>query len=281
MKVLKRLFSSIILVFILFSASFSQTNSIVRKIAFIDKSELLSSSSEINRVKTAYKILDFSGCFPIYGNQIFKIVKDLRNSLLTEEDRTQKQNELKEILKLQREDYLRKEKVILQPIVNEISASIKKIEIDNNIKIFDYDEFTENNGLVFVDPDLNITTKFIEYFNNFNDKSGELILTIPDSKIAILNSETLYRIKNVEEDSKRYNLLVGKKSEELSDSEIKFADNFLKLISRISEEIKQFAYDKKFTLIFKSKDGFPPEIKDLESIEITEDFIQYFNNKYP
>lgn len=291
MKVLKRLFSSIILVFILFSASFSQEKAgdFSNQIVFIDQFQYYEEKTGIKRIVKAYKQLDISGCSPANSSEISKIANELKNTDLTTEAPLEKELLLKKLLGEQyqewKEDYKRREKILVEPISKEIADLIKEIETRNSLKIIFADEVSGFGSLLFYDEKLDITQDFIDSYNDPKKDFGNVGLNVPQSKIALINTEKFYDqntgLKQVLLEFIKIESIANKSNETLTESEKIRRKDYSRFLSGIGTEIEQFSKSKGFNITFDSSRKLPEKLVNIDSQDITEEFIQYYNNKYP
>ncbi len=108
MKKLKVLFSSIILVFLLFSATFSQEKvaDFSEQIVFIDKYQFEEEKTGIKRIVQAYNYLCPGGS-SVTLSEILEIDKELKNPNLPTEVRIEKELLIKKLKEKDFQDYKR------------------------------------------------------------------------------------------------------------------------------------------------------------------------------
>lgn len=276
-----RILSSVILVFILFSASFSQENFIVKKIGFIDRYALEDNETGIKAITNAYEDLYIEECF----SPIQQILYHLKKPDLSPEERNKKEILLKDLVEESKKIRENREKIVLEPIYKKVFEFINIIEKNNNFTILFADELYLNKSLLFVEKDLDFSDSFIKAFDTPNIRVESIKVNIPDSRIALMNTERFYDtdsgLKQLLLEFKKIEPITNRINETLTDSEKIRRNDYSKFISNIGQEIVEFSKNKGFNIVFDSSKKLPQQLQNVDSKDITEEFIQYFNNKYP
>ncbi|HSK70649.1 MAG TPA: hypothetical protein VK892_03055 [Pyrinomonadaceae bacterium] len=269
-----KLFSSFLIIFLLFSVGFAQeTNAgFPKKIAFINKFAFYDDVKGIKKLSQTRYVIDQLSCFPLHYSEISEIRRELENPDLKPKERERKETHLKTLLREQEEawkkQYEKVKKILVDPILIEISDSLKKIETQNNIIIIDAPELDEKGYILGIDFKFDITEKFINYFNNKSKTNGEnLNLDIPESKIGVINLDLLF-------DQQR-GIKILKNSEINSTN---FCSNKI-FCKEFSTFTQSYTLKNGFSFIFDSCKNLPEEIRKLVDKDVTQDFIDNFNNK--
>jgi hypothetical protein len=195
-------------------------------------------------------------------------------------------------------------KLLVEPVLLEISESLKQIEIQNNVIILELGKLAEKEQLLAFDKKFDITRQFINFFNNKAGNPNETLkLEIPESKIALIDTRQfedeengLKRHSNL---SKQFFAEVNKEMEkefgtakpDLNPETIRnFIQRFPHRIShrefgqeliKIGKAIQTFAEQKEFSFIFDSSKQLPPELRRFPIQDITKEFISYYNQNNP
>ncbi len=158
-------------------------------------------------------------------------------------------------------------KKLANPILNEISISLKRFEIENNILILDAVELNKNRLVLAVDERFDITKQFIKYFNDKSGTSGESFeLPVLSNKIATINSTNFF-----DKENGISNLIKAKKVCDLNDfSEINEC-------SKIGNAITSFAERNNFSFIFDSGKELPEVVNKYQTTDVTQQFISEYN----
>jgi hypothetical protein len=232
---IKTLLISNFLVLLLFFASFVQVTDkgLPKKTAFYNEFAL---EDDIKRLSDAYRQTGMIDCFPTPCNK-----------------------ETKEKVA----------KIILEPILKEISDSLRQIEIHNNLVILNGAKLQENGQLLTVNKKFDITKQFLAIFNNTSKTSKEdLFLDVPESKIGLINTEILF------DKQKGIKGLMNPKNANKSCAEITICVEVFKFM--------QFYTDNKgFSSIFDSSKQLPKEISEIRTEDATLDFIFEYNKNNP
>lgn len=221
---LKTAFYTIIFVFLLFSASFSQAVSgdLPMNIAFINDTEFYLKEIGIKRIEQAYNHVNSPFNLPTLRT-ISELTEELKNKDLSSKEREEKETLLKKILDQKQKDFEKREKTLLEPILKDISKKIEQLEMQNNLEILFFDELFKKRSLLYVDVKLDITKQFIADFNSSADKSQILTLNLPSSRIALINTDNFFDkkvgINNLVEEFKKIELIYKKPHETLTESE--------------------------------------------------------------
>lgn len=139
--------------------------------------------------------------------------------------------------------------------------------------------------MLFYEEKLDITPDFIDSFNDSKKDFGDVGLNVPQSKIALINTEKFYDkdtgLKQLLLEFKKIESIANKSNETLTESERLLRKDYIKFLGNIGNEFKEFSKIKGFNAVFDSSRKLPQQLQNVESTDITEEFIQYFNNKYP
>lgn len=165
-----------------------------------------------------------------------------------------------------REQYEKRKRVLVDPILNEITGTLKRLESENNITILDGVELEENSLLLAFDSQFNMTDTLISYFNNKPRKSSEALkLDVAPSKVGSINTTILFDQKiGIKGFSEIYSF------EELCKNKQKCTE--------LSNKLQLFALGRGFSIILDSKKPLPDKLKELVSTDLTLEFIGQFNN---
>lgn len=279
----RNIFITIFLLFILFSVSFSLENNSQdnKAIAFIDRFTLEDGETGIKEISNTYQLMYADGCF----SPISQLAYKLQEKNLSEEKRKQLEILLKKYIEEAKTIHENREKALLDPVYSKIFDSIKSIESKNNLKILFSDELYLNKNILFFDDDLDISNIFIKTFNTKTKDFNNFILEIPQSKIALLNTEIFYDkesgIIGLQSEYRKIENTLNKSNDLLSESEKNLQKDYSKYLAKIGKEIKDFSKMKGFNVAFDSSTKLPQELKNVDSQDITDEFIKHFNTKYP
>ncbi|HWJ27197.1 MAG TPA: hypothetical protein VNS32_11685 [Flavisolibacter sp.] len=162
--------------------------------------------------------------------------------------------------------YERGKKILLDPVLAEISNKIKEFERKNNLLMLDGADMEEKGYMLAFDARTDVTKQFIRFWNDGTIASSILELNLPTSKIGLINSKTLF--------IKSSALKINGQAKEAN---IKQYCTDRKLCDNLFKAFLSFGYEKGFTLIFDSSKPLPKELAELPAEDVTEDFISTFN----
>lgn len=160
----------IICLFLLNSTQFAQDNS--ARIAFYSKNSFYADKiAFIQKLVETEKLLyecDFSMQHLL--DKISKVENELKSTSLSKEQRKIKEKEY-EIVKAELnthknnriENFEKRKKIILQPILNEVDKAINILEKENNVIFVDLDELTENGLLLSFNEGFDLSKSLISF----------------------------------------------------------------------------------------------------------------------
>ncbi len=177
----------------------------------------------------------------------------------------------KKILEIYKESYIRREKIIVEPVRNKISALLKQVENQNDIVLIDGVKLDEESLLLSFDERLDISKQFTAYFNKSEKFDKPLKLNIPDIRIAVINTELFYdKQKGIK------NLL---KLTASSFEAKKFcSEPFLCL--EIIKSIQSFAKKDGCGMVLDSSKNLPAELSNFQMVDLTQKFINEYNSNH-
>jgi hypothetical protein len=214
---MSKLFLSILFLLSFFPAAFSQrTNDAgLKKIAFINEALFEDDKTGIKKLNDAYRALYSSDCFPSPCDR-----KTVEIS----------------------------EKILIEPVINEIRQSLKQIEAQNSVTIIDVYELDKNHLILAYDEKFTITKQFIDYFNDKQKNPAPVLKLVPPTpQIAFINTRLFEDKKDAEERLK------------------------------IVKTIQTFAAQKGIAFIFDSGKTLPVELEKYPAPDVTKEFISYYN----
>lgn len=269
---IKTLLISILLILLLLSVSFGQQKPNSNKlIALFDNYSFSDSKSGIKKLQKAYFYIDQLSCFP--NQDTLSRIKELENSSLSSEDRKEKLSQLKKIFE---EQSAKREKILVEPILNEISEALKQLEYQNNVIFLDGAKLEENGQLLAFDRKLDLSDKITKAINDYFT-TGIVTYLRPDLseiKIAVIDSNLFDKFYFTKQLSNKTKEIKERKSE----SELAIEHN---LILNYRKEIQEFANKNRFNLILDSNKRIPIELESFPIQDVTNDFISYFKQTNP
>lgn len=248
---IKLLFTSLF-VFSLLSAIPAQTtgNTSGRKVAFFNRYALSDSRSGIKKLVDAE-------------------ISAINHGFISEAD-DKKRKEISERV------YKVRFKLFVEPVLNEIKASFRQVEIQNNIIILEGSQLEENGSLLAVDLRLDISKEFIAYYSNKAKNSDTVLkLDIPETKIGLINTKFFYDKDN------GVNGLAGIKVDSIAADGICFDKTVCPQISttmaRIYKLMQEFKTREGYSFILDSSKNLPSELNGFPTTDLTEKFISEYN----
>ena len=177
----------------------------------------------------------------------------------------------KKILEIYKESYIRREKIIVEPVRNKISALLKQVENQNDIVLIDGVKLDEESLLLSFDERLDISKQFIAYFNKSEKFDKPLMLHIPDIRIAVINTELFYdKQKGIK------NLL----KLTASSFEAKKFCSEPSLCLEIIKSIQSFAKKEGCGMVLDSRKNLPAELGNFQMVDLTQKFINEYNSNH-
>jgi hypothetical protein len=238
-------------------------------IALFDNYSFSDSKNGINKLQKAYFYIDQLSCFP--NQDTLSRIKELENSSLSSEDRKEKLSQLKKIFE---EQSAKREKILVEPVLNEISEALKQLGYQNNVIFLDGAKLEENGQLLAFDRKLDLSDKITKAINDYFT-AGIVTNLRPDlseMKIAVIDGnlfDKFYLTKQL--DNKTKEVKEGK-----SESELATEHN---LILNYRKDIQEFANKNRFNLILDSNKRIPVELENFPIQDVTSEFISYLNHK--
>lgn len=170
------------------------------------------------------------------------------------------------------QNYKFRQSQIVEPVLQEITEAIRKIESENNLVVLQVGEMVDKNHLLAINQRFEITKQFIAFFNKQSKNTTEVLrLDIQDSKVASV--DTLFFF------DKNHGI---RKLTEAIDNKGYTAGNVCQqtvICTDIGKVIQTFVDSKGYSLIFDSSRKLPDAVKDVKVEDVTKDFISFFNNK--
>lgn len=237
---IKNFLISKLLVLLLFCTSFPQVNdNQSAKIAIINECSFDDAKTGIKKLYDAYQQMESTDCFPAPCSE---------------------------------EQCKKVGSVILQPVLKEISDSLKQIEIRNNIIILRGCRLEMNNQLLALDNKLNISEQFITFFTKNARKFDETpVLNIPESKLGVINTEEFF------DKEKGIKKLIISDDTDTKKKKCTETNACIEIVN----SIQSYAANKGFGLIFDSGKNLPEEVRKLKTQDVTQDFISEYNRLNP
>ena len=163
----------------------------------------------------------------------------------------------------------KRETVILSPVLANINKLLSEIENQNDLKILKVENQSKSQSILVANKNIDLTEKFISFYNaQANKQKTELDFTVPKSKIGVIHTrmffDNLNGIKSFAEFKENNNseYICGKTN----------------LCQELGKAMQAFAEKNEFGIILDSSKELPLELKDLKTIDITEEFISEYNS---
>jgi hypothetical protein len=188
--------------------------------------------------------------------------------------------------------YENRYKLIIEPVQNEISQSLKQIEIKNDVVILDLSKLDENGQILALDEKLDVSQPLIAFFNEYfkTNIKQNLSFNPPETKIGTINTDSLNDEKS---GIKILTTMFAETSNQIK-KETGTAPNFTeikarifkdesksKIFQQIGNSIQSYSMKKGYSLVFDSREKLPLELSNFQTQDITNDFISYYNQSNP